>query len=423
MDKTRKLILVALVVLVSVGAYLFMAQRMTTRPPIKVGILHSLTGTMSISERSVVDATMLALEEINQSGGVLGRNIQAIVVDTGSNALQFADEAERLIDAEKVSVLFGCWTSASRKVVKEVVERFNHLLFYPVQYEGLEQSPNIIYTGAAPNQQIIPAVKWAFDHLGDRFYLVGSDYVFPRTANAMIRDQVGALDGHIVGERYVPLGGRHFESIVMEILEAQPDVIMNTINGDSNTSFFLALRMAGVTPAHIPTLSFSMAENELLSLDSRMMAGDYAAWNYFQGIRDARNLDFVEKFQRKFGPGRVTADSMESAYFSVYLWAQAVRDAQTDDVAIVNQTILDQSFAAPGGIVYVDSSTRHTWKTVRVGKIREDGQFDILWTSDHPIRPVPFPTYRTQSEWEEFLQRLYRGWGNQWAATLPNPGE
>ena len=412
----RKHILVVSAIFVAIGAYFLFSHHLTARMPIKVGIIHSLTGTMAISEKSVVDATMLALEEINNSGGILGREIQAIVVDTRSNVSEFEDQAERLINEDKVSVLFGCWTSSSRKVVKEVVERFQHLLFYPVQYEGLEQSPNIIYTGAAPNQQIIPAVKWAFDHLGDRFFLVGSDYVFPRTANAIIRDQVTALGGQIVGEHYVPLGGRHFDRIVSHILETRPEVILNTINGDSNTSFFRALRMAGITPHHIPTLSFSVAEGELTSLDPGVMAGDYAAWNYFQGINNPRNKNFVEKFRAKFGSNRVTDDPMEAAYFGVYLWAQAVYDAQTDEVERVNQSILDQSFAAPEGIVYVDSETRHTWKTVRVGKIRDDGQFDVVWTSDHPVRPVPFPAYRTQSEWEEFLRGLYRMWGNQWAA-------
>ena len=412
----RKLIIGGFIVLVAGILYLLSTSGVSSTPPIKVGVIHSLTGTMAISEKSVADATLLALEEINKSGGILGRKVQAIVVDTHSTVPEFAIEAERLITEEQVSVLFGCWTSASRKVVKDVVERFNHLLLYPVQYEGLEQSPNIIYTGAAPNQQIIPAVKWAFDHLGESFFLVGSDYVFPRTANAIIRDQVTALGGQIVGERYLPLGSRQLDNIVTEILEAHPKVILNTINGDSNTAFFRVLRLAGVTPDRVPTLSFSLAEDELTSLDARSMEGNYAAWNYFQAIESKRNHDFVAHFQRKYGSDRVTDDPMEAAYFGVHLWAQAVRDAKTDELEVVRQAILDQSFSAPEGIVYVDPETRHTWKTVRVGKIRSDGQFDIVWTSDHPIRPVPFPTYRTRAEWEEFLLGLYRMWGNQWAA-------
>ena len=421
MDETlqpkRALLIGGFIVLVVVSLYLLSVYHVGSTPPIKVGVLHSLTGTMAISEKSVADATLLALEEINQSGGLLGRQVEPIVVDTNSSLVGFAEEAERLIQEEHVSVIFGGWTSASRKVVLEVVEHFNHLLFYPVQYEGLEQSPNIIYTGAAPNQQIIPAVKWAFDHLGESFFLVGSDYVFPRTANAIIRDQVKALGGQIVGEQYIPLGSRDIHSIVAEIVEAQPKVILNTINGDSNTAFFQILRMAGVTPEHIPTVSFSLAENELTALDPQSMIGDYAAWNYFQSIESTRNHDFVTHFQGRFGNHRVTDDPMEAAYFGVHLWAQAVRDAKTADMSAVRHSILDQSFAAPGGIVYIDSETRHTWKTVRVGRIRADGQFDIIWTSDHPIRPVPFPPYRSRAEWTDFLADLYYMWGNQWAAS------
>ncbi|MGB0909825.1 MAG: urea ABC transporter substrate-binding protein [Nitrospirales bacterium] len=415
LHSNRALIVGVCIAVVVVSFYLLSRHNVGSTPPIKVGVLHSLTGTMAISEKSVADATLLAFEEINQSGGLLGRQVEPIVVDTNSSLVKFAEEAKRLIQEEHVSVIFGGWTSASRKVVLEVVEQFNHLLFYPVQYEGLEQSPNIIYTGAAPNQQIIPAVKWAFDHLGKSFFLVGSDYVFPRTANAIIRDQVKALGGQIVGEQYIPLGSRDIHSTVSKIVEAQPKVILNTINGDSNTAFFQILRMAGVTPNQIPTVSFSLAENELTAMDSQSMVGDYAAWNYFQSIESPRNHNFVTHFQGKFGNHRVTDDPMEAAYFGVHLWAQAVRDAKTDEMSAVRHSILDQSFAAPGGIVYVDSETRHTWKTVRVGKIRADGQFDIVWTSDHPIRPVPFPSYRSRAEWNDFLADLYHMWGNQWA--------
>ncbi len=421
MDETlqpKRIVIIGAILAFAIGAlFIFKQYGGESRPPIKVGVIHSLTGTMAISEKSVADATMLAIAEINEAGGLLGREIQAVLVDTQSTLTNFEREAIRLIQEEKVSVLFGCWTSASRKVVKDVVERFNHLLFYPVQYEGLEQSPNIIYTGAAPNQQIIPAVKWAFDHLGERFFLVGSDYVFPRTANAIIRDQVMALGGEIVGERYIPLGSRVVSEIVAEIVAAKPTVILNTINGDSNTEFFHVLRRAGVTSDRISTMSFSLAESELAAIDPQIMAGDFAAWNYFQSIKSPRNQKFVTQFQKKYGNHRVTDDPMEAAFFGVHLWAQAVRDANTDEVERVRQSILDQSFAAPEGIVYIDPETRHSWKTVRVGKIRGDGQFDIIWTSDHAIRPVPFPPYRTRVAWDEFLQGLYRMWGDQWAMT------
>ncbi len=383
--------------------------------PIKVGILHSLTGTMAISERSVVDATLLAIEELNAQGGVLGRKIEPIVVDGQSSEERFAELADQLIHRDQVSVLFGCWTSASRKRVKPVVEDADHLLFYPVQYEGLEQSPNIIYTGAAPNQQIIPAVKWSFDHLGKRFFLIGSDYVFPRTANAIIKAQVDALGGEIVGEYYLQLGTKDVAEAVHAIAQTQPDVILNTINGDSNEAFFQSLRAAGVSADSIPTMSFSIAEDELRTLGPKNMEGDYAVWNYFQSIDTEENRGFVARFKARYGAHRVTDDPMEAGYFGVFLWAQAVEAAGSDQPSLVRPALSGQSILAPEGMVTVDAATNHTWKTVRVGQIQSNGQFTILWTSDHAIRPVPYPPYRSRTEWDNFLHHLYVGWGNRWA--------
>lgn len=391
----------------------------TGKGPIKVGVLHSLTGTMAISETSVRDATLMAIAEINAQGGLLGRTLLPVVADGKSDWPTFAREAERLITQDKVSVVFGCWTSASRKTVKPVFERLDHLLFYPVQYEGLEQSPNIIYTGAAPNQQILPAVKWSLDNVGKKFFLVGSDYVFPRTANAIIRAQVTALRGEIVGEEYVLLGSTDVKDMVAKIVAAAPSVILNTINGDTNVAFFKELRAAGITPAKIPTMSFSIAEDELRSMDATQMAGDYTAWNYFQSGVSPENQKFVAAFKAKYGAARVTDDPMEAGYFGVHLWAQAVRDAGTDDVKEVRKKLPNQTFIAPEGLVSIDADNQHTWKTVRVGKIRADGQFDIVWTSDKPVRPVPFPVYKTREEWETFLAGLFTGWGQRWA----NPGK
>ena len=396
----------------------FFLLRPQTGKPVRIGILHSMSGTMVISERSVVDSTLLAVEEINQNGGLLGRKIEAVVADGASDPQTFAVEAERLIVEEKVCTLFGCWTSASRKTVRPVLEKYDHLLFYPVQYEGLEKSPNIVYTGAAPNQQIIPAVKWSFDHLGKKFFLAGSDYVFPRTANAIIKAQVAVLRGEIAGEEYLLLGSRNVSGIVQRIVETQPDVILNTINGDSNVAFFRELRKAGITPDKIPTVSFSIAEDELRSFAVQHMAGDYAAWNYFQSIQSPENQRFVRSFQKKYGANRVTDDPMEAAYFGVYLWAQAVEDAGTDDVGAIRRAIKDQSMNAPEGIVYIDGDTQHTWKSVRIGKIRGDGQFEIVWNSEKPVRPVPYPLFRSRADWDLLLMNLYSGWGKKWA----NPG-
>jgi urea transport system substrate-binding protein len=342
-----------------------------------------------------------------------------VEADGASDWPTFAREAQRLIEQEHVCTVFGCWTSASRKTVKPVFEKANHLLIYPVQYEGLEESPNIVYTGAAPNQQIIPAVTWSFNQIGKRFFLVGSDYIFPRTANAIIKDQCKALGAEVVGEEYLLLGATEVKEIVAKIVKSKPDVILNTINGDSNIAFFRALREAGVTPQTIPTMSFSIAEHELQSLNPQLMAGDYAAWNYFQSLPGSANQDFVQAFRSRYGGDRVTDDPIEAAYFGVQLWAQAVQEGGSAEVDSILHCIRRQSFNAPEGIVYVDGETQHTWKMVRIGRIRGDGQFDIMWSSRQPIRPVPFPIYRSRAEWTRFEEDLYQGWGHRWA----NPGK
>jgi urea transport system substrate-binding protein len=389
-------------------------------PPIRVGILHSKTGTMAISENAVLDATLLAIDDINASGGLLGRKLEPVVADGKSDPSVFASEAERLITKEHVSVVFGCWTSSSRKAVKPVFEKYNHLLFYPVQYEGLEQSPNIVYTGAAPNQQVIPAVSYAMEHFGKRVFLVGSDYVFPRTANAIIRDQVRALGGTVVDEKYLPLGGKDVASIVQRIVETKPDVILNTINGDSNVAFFKALREAGITPSDIPTVSFSIGETELKQLDPKLSAGDYAAWNYFQSVDTPANHAFVDAFRKRYGADRVTSDPVEAAWFGVHLWAQAVRLADSAEPVRVRKAIAGEGMLAPGGLVFIDGPTQHTWKYARVGRVRADGQFDIVWSSDKPVRPIPFPIFRSRTEWERMLEAMHKSWGGQWVN--PNAG-
>jgi urea transport system substrate-binding protein len=383
--------------------------------PIKIGVLHSLSGTMAISETPVVDSTILAIEEINQRGGLLGRKLVPVVVDGRSDWDAFAAEAERLIVEEKVDVVFGGWTSASRKTMKPVFEKYDHLLFYPVQYEGLEQSPNIVYTGAAPNQQVLPAIDWAFVNIGSKFFLVGSDYVFPRSANEIIKEKVAELGGEIVGEEYKLLGDNNFDDVVQKIIETKPDVILNTINGDSNLSFFHELRQKGITPQQIPTISFSISENEITHLGTEDMEGDYASWNYFQSISSRDNEKFVNSFKKKFGPHRVTDDPMEAAYVGVYLYAKAVEEAETTDLALVKEKLRGMTLSAPEGIVGLDSENQHLRKVVRIGQITHDGQFKIISSSEEPIDPIPYPKYRTVSEWNEFLDDLYVSWNNKWA--------
>ena len=391
--------------------------------PIRVGLLHSRTGPLAISERSMIEAELLAIDELNARGGLIGRRVEGVVADGQSNWPVFATEAERLIDQEKVSVIIGCWTSASRKSVKPVVEKKAHLLIYPMAYEGLEQSPNIVYTGAAANQQVIPAVKWTYDHLkARRYFLVGSDYVWPHCVNEIVKDTLRALGAAIVGEAYIAVDSHRVEEVIAKIKESKADVILNSLAGDSNVPFYRSLAAASLGPDRIPVVTFGIAENELRELPVAEMVGDYAAWNYFQSIDRTENHDFVERFQGKYGKDRVVGDVMAAAYNSVVLWARAVEEGVTDDVSRVRKLILHQSFDAPEGIVSIDSETHHTWRPVSIGRIRADGQFDIVWTSAKAVRPIPYPMSRTHDQWNAFVGDLYRGWGNRWANPSVAPG-
>jgi urea transport system substrate-binding protein len=398
------------------GAWFAVDRILLPRRPIVVGILHSQTGPMAVSERAMIDAEVLALEEINRAGGLLGRPVRWVIANGGSDGPTFARQAESLIREHGVSVIFGCWTSACRKSVLPVVESHDHLLVYPMAYEGLEQSPNIIYVGAAPNQQITPAVQWCHDTLqARRFFVVGSDYVWPHCVNAIIKDQVAALGAEVVGEEYLPLGSVAAEGLAARIAAAKPDVILSTVAGDSALPFARAVRAAGLPPEATPIVTFAVAENELRNQAAADMGGNYAAWCYFQSIDRPENLAFVRAFKARYGNDRTTSDVMVAAYNGVRLWAQAVREAESADVRPARNAMRHQSLNGPEGIIAVDPETQHTWRPVSIGRIRPDGQFDIVWTSRTAVRPVPFPISRSRTEWEAFVADLQRGWSGQWS--------
>ena len=328
------------------------APAMEESGTIKVGILHSLSETMSISETAVKDASVMAIEEINASGGVLGKQLEIIIEDGASDWPTFAEKARKLIQNDDVAVVFGGWTSASRKAMLPVFESTNGLLFYPVQYEGLETSPNIFYTGATTNQQIVPAVEYLLAEGKTKFYLLGSDYVFPRTSNLIINKQLEAAGIEAVGEEYTPLGHTEYSTVISKIREADPDVVFSTLNGDSNVAFFKQLKDAGVSAEDLPTLSVSVAEEEITGIGADNMLGHLVAWNYFQTTDTPENAEFVKAFKAKYGENRVTDDTIEAGYFGVYLWSQAVEKAGSTDVAAVKTAAKGLSFSAPGGTGY-----------------------------------------------------------------------
>jgi len=316
-------------------------------------------------------------------------------------------------------VIVGCWTSASRKTVRPVMEKYDHLLIYPMAYEGLEISPNIIYTGAAPNQQITPAVKWSIDNLGRKFFLVGSDYVWPHSVNAIVSDQLKAMGAEKVGEEYIFFGSSDVQAVVDKIKAAKPDVIFSAVVGDSNIAFYKALKAAGISAQKTPVLSVSIAEDELRVLPIEDMAGHYTAWSYFQSVDRKENREFVARFKAKYGADRVTSDVIEAAYFSVLLWEQAARESGKVGVADIRKAILGQTFNAPEGVVSVDPETHHTWRSFYLGRIRRDRQVEVVWTSQKAIRPVPYPLSRSHTEWDGFLQNLFNTWNGSWANPVP----
>lgn len=379
----------------------------TSGDTIKVGILHSLSGTMAISEKSVVDAEQLAIDEINQAGGVLGKQIEAIVEDGASDWPTFAEKAGKLIDEDQVVAIFGCWTSASRKAVLPVFEQKNHMLWYPVQYEGQECSKNIFYTGAAPNQQIEPSVEWLLNNKGKEFFLVGSDYVFPRTANTIIKAQLQARGGTTVGEDYLPLGSTDVLPLITKIKAALPNggVIYNTLNGDSNVAFFKQMQGAGLGPDQYPSMSVSIAEEEVRAIGPQYLKDHYAAWNYFMTVDTPENREFVDAFKAKYGQDRVTNDPMEAAYIGVHLWKQAVEKAGTaDDLEQVRMAALGQSFDAPEGQVKMDNN-HHLAKFVRIGQVTGDGLFKIVNSTDQVVEPQP---------WNQFVAET-KGYACDWS--------
>ncbi|HEX9998548.1 MAG TPA: urea ABC transporter substrate-binding protein [Abditibacterium sp.] len=356
---------------------------------VKVGVLHSLSGTMSISEVSVKNADLLAIKEINAAGGVLGKKIEAVVEDGASDWPTFAQKAEKLLTQDKVAAVFGCWTSSSRKAVKPVFEKNKGLLYYPVQYEGLESSPYIFYTGATTNQQIVPAVTYLLKSGKKKMFLLGSDYVFPRTANKVIKAQLKAEGGSVAGEEYTPLGHTEYSTVISKIKAAKPDVVFSSLNGDSNVAFFKQLKAAGLDSKSMPVMSVSVAEEEVKGIGVPNIVGQLASWNYYQTTKTPGNPKFVKAFQDEY-KGAVTSDPVDAAYASVYLWKASVEKAKSFDVEAVRKAAPGVTFKAPGGDYKIDGDNQHIYKKVRIGVVQPDGMFKEVWSTPDYVKPDPY---------------------------------
>jgi len=378
---------------------------------IKVGVLHSLSGTMAISETVLKDTVLMAIDEINAKGGVLGKKLEPVVVDPASNWPLFAEKAKQLISQDKVAVVFGCWTSVSRKSVLPVFESTNSLLFYPVQYEGEELSKNVFYTGAAPNQQAIPAVEYLMSKDGGgakRFVLLGTDYVYPRTTNKILRAFLktkGVAEADIL-EEYTPFGHSDYQSIIAKIkkfaAEGKKTAVVSTINGDSNVPFYKELGNQGLKATDVPVVAFSVGEEELRGVDAKPLVGHLAAWNYFMSLKNPANEAFIKKWSdyaksKNLAGHRdkpLTNDPMEATYIGVHMWAQAVAKAKSTETDKVIAAMAGQTFTAPSGITSkMDEKNHHLHKSVFIGEVKADGQFNVVWKTPGPVQADPWSDY------------------------------
>jgi len=384
-----------------------------TSDTIKVGVLHSLSGTMAISETSLRDTALMTIDEINAKGGLLGKKLEAVVVDPASNWPLFAEKARELLQKDAVSVVFGCWTSVSRKSVLPVFEELNGLLFYPVQYEGEESSYNVFYTGAAPNQQAIPAVEYLMSPKGGgakRFVLLGTDYVYPRTTNKILRYFLHSknVSDDDIKEEYTPFGHSDYQTIVAEIkkfAQGKRTTVISTINGDSNVPFYKELANQGLKAQDIPVVAFSVGEEELRGIDTKPLLGHLAAWNYFMSIDTPQNKAFIALWKEYVkahdlpgGDKRVTNDPMEATYIGMHMWAQAVQQAGTTNVDAVRQALGYQSFMSPSGFaITLDAKNHHLHKPVFIGEVQANGQFQVVWKTEGPIRAEAWSPFIPES--------------------------
>jgi urea transport system substrate-binding protein len=380
-----------------------------SKTPIKVGVLHSLSGTMAISETALKETALMTIADINAKGGVMGRPLEPVVVDPASNWPLFAEKARQLITQDKVNVVFGCWTSVSRKSVLPVFKELNHLLFYPVQYEGEELEKNVFYTGAAPNQQAIPATEYLMSKEGGaakRFFLLGTDYVYPRTTNKILRaflKSKGVAEKDIE-EIYTPFGHSDYQTIVANVKKfagGGKTCVISTINGDSNVPFYKELGNAGLKAKDVPVVAFSVGEEELRGVDTKPLVGHLAAWNYFMSLKNPQNEVFIKMYRDWAVKAKlpnadkvVTNDPMEATFIGIHMWKQAVEKAKTTDIDPVINAVAGQTFDAPCGFkVKMDEKNHHLWKPVFIGEVRADGQFNVVWRTKEPVRAQPWSPF------------------------------
>jgi urea transport system substrate-binding protein len=377
---------------------------------LKVGVLHSRTGFMAQNEVPVLLATLAAIDEINQSGGINGELLEPIVEDGASDPEQFKIGANRLLD-QGVVVIFGTWTSASRKAVAEVLEKRDGLLFYPVQFEGLEDSKNIIYLGVTPNQQLITATSWALDNIGKRFFVVGSDYIYPKASLQILQDYLPRQGAQIVGQELIPLSNQNFSSTVAKIKLQKPDVIINLINGDGNRNFFNLLEN---DPELKKTaiISLSVTEDNIQTWNVGL-ENHFLCWSYFQNLKNQENINFLNNLRQRIDPKILINDPMEIAYFGVKMWANSCKLIKNPTTEKLVKILKGQGIEAAEGIIGIDFSN-YLYRNIILTKVLHGKLPQIVWRSVDPIPPEPFPSLRTKKEWQDLMNNWYLEWGNKW---------
>ena len=418
--QNRRTFLKAAVLSASIAAIGGLSSSAWAADTIKVGVLHSLSGTMAISETALKETALMTIEEINAKGGVLGKKLEPVVVDPASDWPKFAEKARQLLSQDKVAVTFGCWTSVSRKSVLPVYKELNGLLFYPVQYEGEELEKNVFYTGAAPNQQAIPAVEYLMSKEGGsakRFVLLGTDYVYPRTTNKILRaflKSKGVAEADII-EEYTPFGHSDYQTIIAKIKkfagEGKKTAVISTINGDSNVPFYKELGNQGLKATDVPVVAFSVGEEELRGVDAKPLVGHLAAWNYFMSVKNPENDKFIKMYRDWAKKAKlpkadtvVTNDPMEATYVGIHMWAQAVEKAKSTDTDKVIAAMAGQTFKAPSGFTLkMDETNHHLHKPVFIGEIKADGQFNTVWKTKGPVRAQPWSPFIPGNESKQKL--------------------
>ena len=398
------LLIIALLVI-----YFIEYRNHTREEAINVGILFSESGSMAGSERVVMRATLLAIEEINQQGGVKGRPVIPIIYDAESKIEKYPFLAKKMIIEDKVDVIFGCWTSSSRKLVKPIVEEYNKLLIYSVHSEGVEESQNIIYLGSVPNQQLVPAAFWMLQHYGKKAYFVGSEYIAPYVSHEILAHSIEIQGGEMLGEHYFPLGGSDVDRVIEDIIQKKPDFIFSVINGSTNTVFFQRLYELTVAKGirRPPVMSFSLPSSAINKIGMSKMVGDLATWSYFITEDNLKNREFLNAYMKEYGSVDEISSPAVTAYSGVYLWAQAMNHSPAAEGSSVRDYILDQSIASPAGAIYVDPNSAYAWRTVEIAEITQKEQYNIVWRSEAPIEPIVYPDFKTKAEWNFFEYKYY----------------